>query len=121
MREFVSAIEEVEAEDSGENPVKPVEFKLDGRVLTLNPPTDGQLVFMMAAMGRGQANHQRLAAMVNVLTECLGSEDQDYFEGRLLTRDPKERLSFKTVEEIFEMAVEEWFGGTPTGEPSASA
>lgn len=120
MKEFTSAVEEVEREDAGEDAIQPVKFKLDGREMTANPPTDGQLVFIMAAMGRGQSNQQRLAAMVNIMMEVLDPEDQDYFEGRLLTRETKERIGFKTIEDVFEFIVEQWFG-TPTEGPSDSA
>lgn len=120
MKEFTTAVEEAEREEAGEDAIQPVKFKLDGREMTANPPTDGQLVFIMAAMGRGQSNQQRMAAMVNIMMEVLDPEDQDYFEGRLITRDKKEKIGFKTIEAVFEHIVEQWFG-TPTEGPSDSA
>ena len=121
MKEFTSAVEEIESEDGGTPPEERyVEFKLDGRVLHSYPPLDGQLAFMLAALGRGQTTEQRFAAIINIMMSTLRDEDADYLEGRLLSRDPKQRLTIKTIEEIFESLIEEWFA-RPTQPPSDSA
>lgn len=88
---------------------KPIEFMLDGRVMHAYQPTDGQLAFMLASLGRGQTSDGRAAATINVMMECLRDDDKDYFESRLLTHDPKTRLGIKTIESVFEMLTEEWF------------
>lgn len=121
MKEFVTAVEESIQEDEG-TPVEEqyVEFKLDDRVMRAYQPTDGQLTFMLAAMGRGQTSDQRFAAIINIMMESLREEDQDYLESRLLTRDPAKRLPVKQIEAIFEYLTEEWFG-RPTQPPSDSA
>ncbi len=121
MKEFTSAVEEIESEDGGVKPEERyVEFKLDGRVLHSYPPLDGQLAFMLAALGRGQTTEQRFAAIINIMMSTLRDEDRDYLEGRLLSRDPKQRLTIATIEEIFESLIEEWFA-RPTQPPSDSA
>jgi hypothetical protein len=147
VKEFVTAVEDVVAEDEraarikarvealvaeGKTPGEAekqaneeeggpfTEFTLDGRVLRAYQPHEGQLTFLMAALGRGQSQESRYASIINLMMEALRPEDQDYFESRLLTRDPKERLPIKKVEEIFEYLVEEWFG-RPTQPPSGSA
>lgn len=129
MKEFITAAEETEAEVEREAKIAalvkdgksreeaeaevdgevPVEFKLDDRVLKAYPPNEGQLVFMLASLGRGQSQESRFASIINIMMECLRDEDKDYFEGRLLTRNPKRRLKIEQVEEIFEYLVEEWF------------
>lgn len=121
MKEFITAFEEVATEDAG-TPVEEqfVEFKIDGRVLRAYHPTDGQLAFMLAALGRGQTSDQRFAAIVNIMMSSLRDDDADYLESRLLTRDPKKRLPIQQVEAIFEHLSEEWFG-RPTQQPSGSA
>lgn len=93
---------------------KAIEFKLDGRVMHAYPPTEGQLAFMMANMGRGQTSEQRFAAIVNLMLATLREDDRDHFESRLLLpkKDPK-RIGLKTLEAIFEHLMEEWFA-TPT-------
>lgn len=116
MREFKAAVEEV----SEETEEQYVEFKLDGRVMRAYLPTAGQLAFMLAAMGRGQTKDGRTAATINIMMESLRDDDKDYFESRLLTRDPKQRLGVETISEIFEYLVEEWFA-RPTQPQSDSA
>lgn len=121
MKEFITAVEEVVQEGEGTPPEEQyVEFKLDGREMRAYQPTEGQLVFMMASLGRGQSQEQRFAAIINILMESLREEDKDYLEGRLLTRDPKHRLPAKQIEAIFEYIAGEWFG-RPTQPPSDSA
>jgi hypothetical protein len=121
MKEFKTAVEEAVTEADG-TPVKEqgIEFKLDDRVMTAYQPTEGQLTFMLAALGRGQSSESRFASIINIMMESLKSEDRDYLESRLLTRDPKQRLSVQSIEEIFEYLMEEWFG-RPTQSPSGSA
>lgn len=118
MKEFVTAFEQMQDENAEEE--TPIEFKVDGRVLRAYKPTEGQLVFMMASLGRGQSAEGRFAAMINIMLESLEAEDKDYLEGRLLDRNPKTRLQPSMIEQIFEYLSEEWFG-RPTQSPSGSA
>jgi hypothetical protein len=121
VKEFITAVEEVVVEDEGEKVEEQfVPFMVDGRELHAYPPTDGQLAFMLAALGRGQTADQRFAAIINIMLSSLRDEDQVYLEGRLLTRDPKQRLKIQQVEQIFEYLTEEWFA-RPTQPPSDSA
>lgn len=121
MKEFTTAVEEMATEHDG-TPVEEqyVEFKLDDRVLRAYHPTDGQLTFMLASLGRGQTSDQRFAAIINIMMASLRDEDQDYLESRLLTRDPAKRLPVEQIEQIFEYLSEEWFA-RPTQPPSGSA
>jgi hypothetical protein len=91
-----------------------VDFKLDGRVMRAYQPTDGQLAFMIAAMGRGQSNEQRFAGILNLLANTLRQEDQDYLDARLLSRDKKDKNLINQIEAIFEHLMEEWFEDRPT-------
>lgn len=150
MKEFITAVEDIEAEDEflarkavreakiqalvdagktrqdAEVEVPEIEgeafseFKLDGRVLRAYVPTPGQLTLMMAWLGRGQTDDSRISGIINIMMNSLRESDQDYLESRLLTRDPRKRLPIKQIEAIFESLTEEWFA-TPTNEPSGSA
>jgi len=141
VKEFVTAYEDIVAEDDREEKIAAliaegktreeaeaeveaaegiVTFKVDDRVLKAYPPHEGQLTFMLAALGRGQSADQRFAAIINIMMSSLRGDDQDYLEGRLLDRNPKTRLPMKTIEEIFEYVSEEWFA-RPTQSPSDSA
>lgn len=72
-------------------------------------PNEGQLTFMLAALGRGQSKDQRFASIINLMLETLRDDDRDYLEGRLLSSDPKKRIPVKQIEEVFEYLVEQWF------------
>lgn len=121
MKSFISAVEDIEAEDAG-TPEEDqyIEFELDGRQMRAFHPNDGQLAFLLAAMGRGQTSDQRFAGILNILFASLRPEDADYIESRMLSRDPKTRLPVAKIEEIFEYLAEEWFA-TPTQPASVSA
>ena len=130
MKEFTSAVEEVEAQDEREAKVvalmeeksipraeaeseiddgEPIPFKVDGRELHAYPLAPGQLVFMLASLGRGQSSDQRFAAIINIMLSSLRGDDADYLEQRLLESDPKKRLKVPVIEQIFEYLTEEWF------------
>lgn len=130
MKEFISAVEETEANAEREEKIAalmsegktreeaerevdteaPTEFKLDGRVMHAYAPTTGQLAFMLATMGRGQTDDQRLAGIVNVILYSLRDDDRDYFENRMLERDKKKAVPIEVIEQIFEYLTEQWFG-----------
>lgn len=118
MKEFTTAMEDLVAEQEGVEE-KFTEFNLDGVTLRSYHPTEGQLLFMMAAMGRGQSDQSRFASIINIMLSTFKDSDRDHFEGRLLSRDPKDMLPVKQVEQIFEFLTEEWFA-RPTTPPSDS-
>ena len=120
MKEFTTAFEEIEHEDSEPKEEKYVEFSLDGKTLRAYDPTEGQLVFLLASMGRGQSSEQRFASIINIMLASLRDDDAAYMEQRLLTRDPKHRLPASQIEAIFEYLTEEWFA-RPTEPQSDSA
>lgn len=121
MKEFTTAVEAIEREDNGEAVEEQyIAFKLDGREMHAYPPTDGQLAFMLAAMGRGQSADSRFASIINIMLETFRDEDREYFEGRLLTRDSTKRIGVEQINEIFEHLTEEWFA-RPTQSSSGSA
>lgn len=137
MKEFVTAVQDIEAEDAREAKIvglmtgtddqpglsreqaearvaeedkgEYTEFKLDDRVMKAYRPTPGQIVFMMAALGRGQTQDSRFAAIMNIMFESLDEADKDYLESRMLTRDPRRQIPMKVIEEIFESLAEDWF------------
>lgn len=122
MKEFITAVEDhIEGADTAAIEDGPyVEFKLDDRVMRAYRPNEGQLTFIMAAMGRGQSQADRYASIVNLMMQSLRDEDADYFESRLLSRDPKRRLRIKEdIEPIFAYLTEEWF--RPTTEADGEA
>lgn len=117
-REAAEAKIREEAEREVDNG-KPVEFELDGRKMRAYPPTDGQLIFLMASHGRGQTNNGRFSSSVNVILECLDEDDKDHLESRLLSR--KEKVDPDVLESIFEHLTEEWFGSDHPTPPSSGS
>lgn len=140
MKEFITAVEEIEAEDEygdkvraliesgksreeaeteADNQFGVISFKMDGRVMKAFPPNDGQLAFMLAALGRGQTDESRMGSVLNIMLSSLRQQDADYIENRLLAQG-RNRLRIKTLEPIFEHLMEEWFA-RPTQPSSDSA
>lgn len=124
MKKFVTAVEETMENETPktEDEVRgtPIEYDLDDRVMKAYKPHEGQLTFMMAALGRGQTDDQRYAAIVNIMMAAHSGADKDHLESRLLENDPKKRLHLKQLEEIFEYLISGWFAD-PTQESSDSA
>lgn len=139
IKQFTTAVEDVvldqEREDKilalmaerglsrkeAEEEVDPyVEFDLDGRVMRAYRPIEGQVVFMLAALGRGQSKESRFSSILNIMFESLREDDKDHLESRLLSREPGKRLPMKQIEGIFEYCVEGWFA-RPTQPSSDSA
>lgn len=94
-----------------------IEFELDGRNMRAYRPIEGQVVFMVAALGRGQSKESRFGSILNIMFESLREDDKDYLESRLLSRTNP--LPMKVIEGIFEFCVEGWFA-RPTQQPSDS-
>jgi hypothetical protein len=129
MKEFTSAVEDIEAEDARNAKIAALvaegktqeeaeaevdakdftPFKIDGHELHAFKPTEGQLIFMLASLGRGQTKDQRFAAIINVMLASLRSDDKDWLETRLLESDPKQMIHPKVIEQVFEYLTEEWF------------
>lgn len=127
MKEFITAVEDVVLEDEREAQIAAlmekgktraeaevevdedpyVEFKIDDRVMRAYRPNEGQLIFLLASLGRGQSKESRMASIVNIMMESLREEDKDYFESRLLSRSHP--IAPKTIEAVFEHLTEEWF------------
>ena len=118
MSEFEAAVEDLENEGSEEEPT--IDCELNGRKMKAFHPTEGQLVYMMAAFSRGRESTERFTSVVNLLTQVLREEDRDFLEAGLLTRDKAKRIEVKDLEELFERLSGEWFA-RPTQSPSGSA
>lgn len=101
MREYVTAATKA----SGE----PIEFKLDGRLLTARPPAEGQVALVMARMGRHSSTADRVAGLVDFFWELLDEADKQYVMDNLLSG----KLEFSQISDITRDLLEEW-GGRPT-------
>lgn len=99
--------------------VEPIEFDLDGERFVALPPTQEQVLFLVAAQAEGRDMVTRAGAIIDFLANILRTDDEfERFKTRLL--DPQDSLGFGQVEEIVEWLVEEWSGGRPT-KPSSDS
>ena len=94
------------------------EVMLDGHLLRIFKPTDGQYMIYIAETGRHASSEQRVAAAVNFFMGLFEEADQAYLADRLLDRnDP---FGMKKIEEIVGAVTEDW-SGRPTEPSSGSA
>lgn len=99
--------------------VGPIEFDLDGDLFVAVPPTQEQVLFLVAAQADGRSMVERAGAIIDFLAAILRTDDEfEQFKARLL--DPEDSLGFSQVEEIVEWLVEQWSGERPTKRSSAS-
>ncbi len=107
MDEFISAVKEADAEGAGEDKDR-LPLKMDGRVLTFNPPTTGQLVLLTTSMGAGNTGARKMGTMLNIIVNALDEDDRDYIEGRLLAGG-KDGLHPDAVKWLVGKVTAHWF------------
>lgn len=79
-------------------------------------PDTGEIVMLLTdTQGRRANLSQRLAALVDFMTEVLDEPSQEYVVQRML--DPKDAFGLEDLTPILEWMIEE-FGGRPTRQPS---
>lgn len=116
MKQFVTQVSTPEIPEG----VGPLPFQVDDDEFVANPPSQEQVLFLVAAQASTVDMATRAAAVIDFLAAILAEEDQfTRFRSRLL--DPKDTLDFAKVEEIVEWLVEEWSGERPTKPSSGSA
>lgn len=131
MREFETAVKQVEDEDlereEGDLPEGAIEWMIhekDGDEVTHSQhciaykPNDGQIGMFLATTGRHSGVTDRIAGIINLLTEICDQETHAYLADRLLDRE--DPFGLDEVTEIINALVEEW-SGKATKSPSVSA
>lgn len=112
MREFITAVEEIETE---EEPA--LVFKIDGHEMRAYKPTEGQFALLMMAMGRHVSNAEQFAGVIDFFIQVLDAPSQKYVIDRMMSRT--EIIPMEQVVQIMEWMIEEW-SGRPFLSPSAS-
>lgn len=92
-------------------------FEVDGRQMVAYKPDEGQFAMLMANVGRGSSDSDRVAGLINFVINIIDDKGADYLVGRLYNR--KDVFGIEQIEEIMEWLVEEWTGN-PTQGQSAS-
>jgi hypothetical protein len=91
---------------------QPVEFELDGQVMTAYPPTSGQLALFLTANNEGGVSS--LVAMFDLLAQVIDDDAVELLKDRL-----GEGMEISVITDIIAFLVEEW-SAHPT-EPSSGA
>lgn len=115
MREFKSAAKGAADEVLGD--VAAIEFKYDGRVLAVNPPSSGQLAWMIAQQASSVDAADQMAATFDFLKRLMSEEDYEYLSERLRDGD----MSMTMYMEIIEYLTLEWTEVPTTPAPASSS
>jgi hypothetical protein len=116
---------EVAAEQTSKDPDEGTVFEVKDKrehggvkSITAYKPSDGQFAMLLANVGRGTSEPEKIAGFINFVIAIMDDDGADYLAHRLLER--KDPFGVEQMQEIMEWLVEEW-SGNPTQEPSGSA
>lgn len=112
IQEFTTAAEASKRDKEGGIP-----FKFDQRMFKCYKPDETQMAFLMASVGRGASDTDRIAGVINFFCKVMDEESASYFEQRLL--DSEDGFGIADVDAIMRWMVKAWTGN-PTNEPSGS-
>lgn len=114
MKEFTTAAKAVAA--SNEGVVGEVLVaKVDGREVTFNPPTEGQMAVLLAASAGLMSDAEAAANIINFFFSLVGDDDSRYLRQKLFhSEDP---FGLEEIKDITMWLIEEW-SGRPTKSPS---
>ena len=82
-------------------------------------PDEAQFAMLMASVGRGASDADRIAGIINFFVNILDEDGADYLQGRLLTPTRIDPFGIDEVEQIMDWLAGEWTGN-PTSGPSGS-
>lgn len=94
-----------------------IPFDVEGFDMVAYQPDEAQFAMLMAFVGRGSSDADRVAGLINFLIAILDPKGADYLQRRLLDR--KDDYGIEDVENLMEWLTEEW-SGNPTQGRSAS-
>lgn len=116
VREFITAVQKAEEEDSQEEPLV-FRVEKDGPELRAYRPTEGQFALLVMSLGRHASNMDQFAGLVDFFIQVLDDKSQQYVIDRMMGRT--NIIPMDKIVEILEWFVEEW-GGRPFQSPSGS-
>lgn len=114
MKEFTTAAKSATSELLGGTVI--IEFKLNGRVLSMEPPTSGQFAYLIAMQAEGIDPSEQVAGLFDFVSLLMSEDDYHYLRG--LLRDGS--LDMTQFLEIIEWLVEQW-SAVPTMPAPASS
>lgn len=114
MKEFTTAAKSASSELLGGTVT--LEFKIDGKILTMEPPTSGQFAYLIAMQAENVDTSEQVAAIFEFLSKLMSEEDYHFLRG--LLRDG--RMDMNQFSDILEWLVEQW-AVVPTSSAPASS
>lgn len=112
IKQFTTA-----AERAASDAAREIKFEVDGFPVTAYEPDPSQFAMLMASIGRGASEIEKIAGIINFFVKVLDDRGASHIEARLLDR--KDPFDTDKVEEIIEWLIEEW-SGRPTQQSPAS-
>lgn len=113
MKEFRSAAYKAEA--GVENDVE-VEFSINDREMTAQPPTSGQLALFISAQVDLDDSAQVVSAMFDLLSSVLGPDDFEFLQDGLRNGD----VGLTMISDIIEYLTETWADSPPESADDSS-
>lgn len=114
MKEFKSAAQVAGEQQALVNP-RPITFSLDGREMTAESATSGQLAYLVAQQSDEVNAADQVHALFSFLKGILDEDDYDFIVAQM--RDGV--TSAETVMEIVQWLVEEWTTVPTTSAPAS--
>lgn len=118
LKKFVTSAKNADAQGDTLEVGSPLPIDIDGREVTLLPPTTSQYVLMLASMETAVSPQDQYASLINMFFGLLNDDDRRFIFSRL--RDRNDPFDIENLAEIIEYVTEEW-SAHPTEESSDSS
>lgn len=113
MLEFTTAVKETE----GAAEEEPIEYDLDGVLMTAYRPSGGQFAMLLAMTSKFSTDEEAVAGLVTMFVNIHDADGQNHIANRLFDR--KDPFDVDDVDRILRGLVEVW-SARPTEPPSDS-
>src|SRR5687768_7429256 len=102
MLEFTTAVKDVE----GETEEEPIEYDLDGVLMTAYRPSGGQFAMLLAMSSKYSTDEEAVAGLVTMFVNIHDPESQNHIANRLFDR--KDPFDVSDVDRVLRGLIEEW-------------
>jgi hypothetical protein len=111
--EFTTAVKDIE----GDVEEEPIEYDLDGVLMTAYRPSGGQFAMLLAMTSKFSTDEEAVAGLVTMFVNIHDTEGQNHIANRLFDR--KDPFDVDDIDRILRGLTEEWTA-RPTEPPSVS-
>lgn len=116
MKEFGTAVKRTENSEP-KNRGEAIPFMFYGIEVKVYQPDPGQYAMLMASVGRGASEMDRIGGVINFFMKIMDDDSASYIESCLL--DSGHPMGIDDIEDVVQWLNEEW-SGKVTESPSAS-